>query len=106
MPVESAAVVPGQQRPIGPFPDGAVDRPCGPGGEGDQRRSVSLADDPKRAVAVGECEVLQVSTAGFGDPQGVESEQAGQQGVVAARQASLDKEGAEFVAVQPEASRL
>ena len=56
-------------------------------------------------MAVGEREVIEVGAAGFGDPQCVESEEARQDVVVAAGEAGLDKERAEFAAVQPNSLR-
>lgn len=55
--------------------------------------------------AASEREVLEVRAAGFRDPQR-EAEQARQHVVVAARQPTLDQEGTEFCAVQPEPGRL
>jgi hypothetical protein len=51
-------------------------------------------------VAVGDREVVQVSTARFGHPQRVESKQAREHVVVATGQAGLHEERAEFVSVQ------
>ncbi|HEX2027338.1 MAG TPA: hypothetical protein VHF25_05000 [Nitriliruptorales bacterium] len=50
-----------------------------------------LADHPQGAVPVGDREVIKIGAAGFRDTQGVESEQARQNVVVAAGQSGLDE---------------
>jgi hypothetical protein len=57
-------------------------------------------------VAVGHGEVGQVSAAGFGHAQRVESQQTGQHVIDAASQAGLDQERTELAAVETEAGGL
>lgn len=78
MPVESAAISASEQRSVGGFPDGAIDRASGPRREWDQGGQVPFADDPQGAVAVRVGEVGDVRAACFGNAQGIEGEQAGQ----------------------------
>ena len=79
--IEAVSVAAHQDRAFVAFADRQVDRACRAGHERDHRGLVALADDPQRAVAALEAEVLDVGGARFCDPQSVETEQHGERGV-------------------------
>jgi hypothetical protein len=61
---------------------------------------VALADDLQRAVTFGQGEVGQVRAAGFGDPQRVQCQQAGEGVVVSATVAGASPRASKVAGVQ------
>ena len=67
-PVQTLAIPPEKNRPFAALTDGEVDGPGRPWHQRNDGRLASLAHDPKRAVSLGEGEVLDIGPAGFADP--------------------------------------
>jgi hypothetical protein len=79
--VESLAVVTQQDRSVDSFAHGQVDRASGARHQRNQSELVALADDAQRAMSSFEGYVLDVGSAGLGDPETVQPEQHGERGV-------------------------
>ena len=106
VPVQSAAVRPGDQGSVGAFTDRRVDSARGAWCQGDECGLPALADDADHAVSVCQRQVGQLGAARLRNAWGVQREQAGQGVAVAARQAGLDQERAELGAVESEPGGL
>jgi hypothetical protein len=100
-PVETVAVPAPQDRTLGALPDGQVDRPGGPGYERHGGRLVALANDPQRAMAALEAEVLDVGGTCLADTQPVQAQQHGKRGVVPVVLLRSKQEHPEIRAIQP-----
>ena len=79
--VKPAAIMAQQDRPSGTLSDCQVDRPGGPGHQGDDRRLVALADDAQCSVTPLQAEVLDVGGARLADPQAVQPKEHGKSGM-------------------------
>src|ERR687892_1153472 len=99
-PVEAVAVTASQDRSVVAFTDGQVDRPSGPGYERRCGGLVALADDPQRAMASFDAEVLDVRGAGLADTQPVQPEQHSKRGVVPVVLLGGEQEHAELGAIK------
>jgi hypothetical protein len=99
-PIEALAVAAAQDGALAALPDGQVEGPCGARHEGDDRGLAALAEDPQRAVAALDAEVLDVGGAGLRDSKAVQAEQDRQGGVVVVMALGGEEEPAEFGAIQ------
>jgi hypothetical protein len=100
VPVQPPAVRSQEHWPAGAFADGEVDRPRGPRRQRDGHHLAALTGNRKRPVPAFQAQVLDVSTAGFGDPQPVQREQGDQRMLQRRAESGGDQQRAELVAVQ------
>jgi hypothetical protein len=100
VPVQPPPVTGDEDRPVGSFADGQVDRAGRTRRERDSDHLAALAGDDQCAVAAIETEVLDVGAGGFGDPQPVQCEQGDDRVLAGCAEPGRDQERAELVAVQ------
>ena len=110
-PISAVAVHPStfdaeEDRPHRAFPDVQIERPPGAGCDRDGDVLAARAHDRQRAMPPLAGQVVDVGVQRFGDPQPVQREQADQHAIAEITEAGLDKQCAEFVAIQPEGERL
>jgi hypothetical protein len=106
VPIQPPPVRGEEDRSFAALPDRQVDRPGGPGRQGDGDDLAALAGDDQGPVAAFQAQGLDVGAGGLGDAQAVEGEQ-GDQGMLAGRaEPGGDQQRAELVAVQAGGVRL
>jgi hypothetical protein len=79
--IQTAAVLPDQDGAFAALADGQIDGAAGARHQGEEGRPVALADDADYPMASLHAHVLDVGTAGLGDPEPVQAQQHGQGGV-------------------------
>jgi hypothetical protein len=101
VPVQAAAVGGQEDRSVGSFTDGQVDRPGRARRERDRHDLAAFADDHERAVAALDSERLDVCARGLGHPQAIEGQQRDQRMFRRRAKPGCDQQCAHLVAVQP-----
>jgi hypothetical protein len=103
-PVESVTVAVPQDRSLVALTDGQVDRPSRAGDERDRGWLVALAQDPQRAVATLDTEVLDVGGTGLADTQPVQAQQHGEGRVIPAYCSAVNRNTPSSERSRPRAS--
>jgi hypothetical protein len=91
-----------EDRTVGSFADGEIDRAGGPRCERDGDDLAALTQDRQRPVTSFDTERVDVSPQGFGDPQPVDSQQRDHRMLLSCIQAGGHEKCAHLVAVQPD----
>ncbi len=111
-PGRGVAVKPGgrfpiqQDRAVAAFPNAQVDRTGGAWSEGDGDDLSAFPGDRQGAMSSLHCQVFDVGSEGFRDPQPVEGQETGQGVFAAAGEAGLNQEHSKFVAVETDRVRF
>ena len=110
-PVRAVAVHPStfdaeKDRPHRAFADVQIQCPPGAGCDRDGDVLAALSHDRQRAMSTLDRQVADVGVQRFGDPQPVQREQGDQRAVAEITESGLDKQRAEFVAIEAERERL
>ena len=92
-PIESLPILSLEDRTLGAFADGQVNRPSSSVHQRDYRRFTPLAHDPERSMPLMEGQILDVGSAGFAHPEPIEPEQHGQSRVALVAALGREQEG-------------